>query len=113
MDRRPSGSHPVYTEVKFEGTMRTLTAGVFVTFGTLWLIAADDPPPAPSAANANVTITPRARSGKEIAPESVLHRRADIRVDTQVWLIPVAVTDPMSRFVTGLERENFKLSEDK
>ena len=28
-------------------------------------------------------------------------------------LIPVAVNDPMSRFVTGLDKENFKLSEDK
>ena len=28
-------------------------------------------------------------------------------------LIPVAVTDPLSRFVTGLDKENFKLYEDK
>ena len=28
-------------------------------------------------------------------------------------LIPVAVTDPMSRFVTGLDKENFKIYEDK
>src|SRR5205823_6748468 len=28
-------------------------------------------------------------------------------------LIPVTVTDPMNRFVTGLDRENFKLTEDK
>ena len=28
-------------------------------------------------------------------------------------LIPVTVTDPMNRFVTGLEKENFKLTEDK
>ena len=28
-------------------------------------------------------------------------------------LIPVTVTDPMNRFVTGLEKENFRLFEDK
>ena len=28
-------------------------------------------------------------------------------------LIPVTVTDPMNRFVTGLEKENFKIFEDK
>jgi Ca-activated chloride channel family protein len=43
----------------------------------------------------------------------VLERRADIRVDTNIVLIPVAVTDPYSRFVTGLEKENFKLYEEK
>ena len=28
-------------------------------------------------------------------------------------LIPVTVTDPLNRFVTGLEKENFKIFEDK
>ena len=28
-------------------------------------------------------------------------------------LIPVTVTDPLNRFVTGLEKENFRLFEDK
>ncbi len=39
--------------------------------------------------------------------------KADIRVNTTLVLIPVTVTDPLNRFVTGLEKENFKLSEDK
>jgi VWFA-related protein len=39
--------------------------------------------------------------------------RATLRVDTTMVLIPVAVTDPMNRFVTGLEKEQFKLFEDK
>ncbi len=39
--------------------------------------------------------------------------RADIRVDSTLVLIPVTVTDPMNRFVTGLEKENFKVFEDK
>ena len=38
---------------------------------------------------------------------------SNIRVDSTLVLIPVTVTDPMNRFVTGLEKENFKLTEDK
>jgi VWFA-related protein len=38
---------------------------------------------------------------------------ASIRVDSTLVLIPVTVTDPLNRFVTGLEKENFKLTEDK
>src|SRR5215203_1007455 len=38
---------------------------------------------------------------------------ATLRVDSNLVLIPVTVTDPLNRFVTGLERENFKLFEDK
>ncbi len=39
--------------------------------------------------------------------------RGNIRVDTTLVLIPVTVTDPMNRFVTGLDRDNFKLFEEK
>src|SRR5712692_7633702 len=60
-----------------------------------------------------VSITPRIRGKNADAAESIVDRRADIRVDTTLVLIPVAVTDPMSRFVTGLDKENFKLYEDK
>jgi len=92
--------------------MRTVASIVgLVILGASWLISADDPPPRPSGSQPNVNITPR-QKGKE-TPDSALDRRADIRVDTTVVLIPVAVTDPMGRFVTGLERENFKLQEDK
>ncbi len=58
---------------------------------------------------AQVSIVPRAKT-----PEAELGGpRANIRVDTNLVLIPVTVTDPMNRFVTGLERENFKVLEDK
>ena len=39
--------------------------------------------------------------------------KANIRVDTNLVLIPVTVTDPVNHFVTGLEKENFRLLEDK
>jgi Ca-activated chloride channel homolog len=40
-------------------------------------------------------------------------RGVDIRVDKTMVLINVTVTDPLNRFVTGLEKEHFKLFEDK
>jgi VWFA-related protein len=59
---------------------------------------------------ANVSIEPRVRSRTE-APEQT--RGSNIRVDSTLVLINVTVTDPLNRFVTGLEREHFKLTEDK
>ena len=55
-----------------------------------------------------VTITPRAKPAK---PGEALPR-TDIRVDTTLVLIPVTVTDPLNRFVTGLDKENFRIYED-
>ena len=92
--------------------MRTTCAIGLVILGATLLHSADDAPPRPAGAQPNVSITPRSK-GKDATPDSALDRRADIRVDTTVVLIPVAVTDPMGRFVTGLEKENFKLTEDK
>jgi VWFA-related protein len=40
-------------------------------------------------------------------------RRANLRIDTTLVQINVTVTDPLNRFVTGLEKEHFKLFEDK
>jgi VWFA-related protein len=56
-----------------------------------------------------VLIEPRARpTAKEpAAPKS------NIRIDTTVVQIPVTVTDPLNRFVTGLEKKDFRLFEDK
>ena len=57
-----------------------------------------------------VTIVPR--TTKPGAPAEVLPR-GNIRIDTTLVLIPVTVTDPLNRFVTGLEKENFRVFEDK
>ena len=39
-------------------------------------------------------------------------RPVDIRVNKTLVLINVTVTDPLNRFVTGLEKENFRVFED-
>src|SRR3984957_575224 len=58
-----------------------------------------------------VSITPRARTGPA-APESALDRRSDIRIDKQMVLVPVAVTTQSGQYVTGLDKENFKVFEN-
>ena len=67
-------------------------------------IAAEKPVSEPK-----VTLEPRAKP----AAAGPATPRANIRVDTTLVLIPCTVTDPLNRFVTGLEKENFKLFEDK
>jgi Ca-activated chloride channel family protein len=48
------------------------------------------------------------------APTETPDRRpVDIRVDKTLVLVNVTVTDPLNRFVTGLEKEHFKVFEDK
>ena len=59
-----------------------------------------------------VNIEPRVRPPKE-SDDPAARRETSIRVETQLVLINVTVTDPMNRFVTGLEKEHFKLFEEK
>ncbi len=74
---------------------------VFGAISWAWAAGAFAQPP--------VVITPRAATvpKKEVLP------RTDIRVDSNLVLIPVTVTDPLNRFVTGLDKDNFKILEDK
>jgi len=73
-----------------------LAVGLGVTLG--WL-----------ALHAQVAVQPRTKQGKEEPPRP----KATLRVDTDLVLVPVAVSDPRNRPVTGLEREHFKLYDDK
>ena len=36
-----------------------------------------------------------------------------VKVDVSLVLVPVTITDPMNRLVTGLDKENFQVFEDK
>src|SRR5438105_15607695 len=55
-----------------------------------------------------VKIEPRARP----VPKDEPSRGSNIRVDTTLILVPVAVNDPINRPVSGLEKENFRVFED-
>jgi len=61
------------------------------------------------AAAGQVKIEPRPKP----APKRDAPSGANIRVDTTLILVPVSVNDPLNRPVSGLERENFRLFEDK
>jgi Ca-activated chloride channel family protein len=45
-----------------------------------------------------------------VSPSLNTHVRA-LKVDVDLVLVPVTITDPMNRLVTGLEKENFELFE--
>ena len=64
---------------------------------------------APLAFRGQVTIQPRPKPtlAEETKP------KATIRVDTNLVLVPVSVCDPQNRPVTGLEKEHFKIFDDK
>jgi Ca-activated chloride channel family protein len=53
------------------------------------------------------------KSVPRAAADTVVERRANIRVDTTLVLIPVSVLDPIGRYILSLEKDNFKVFEDK
>ncbi|HTR36200.1 MAG TPA: VWA domain-containing protein [Bryobacteraceae bacterium] len=53
---------------------------------------------------------PAPKEAREVETEG---RPASIRIDKTLVQINVTVTDPLNRFVTGLEKEHFRLFEDK
>jgi hypothetical protein len=74
----------------------------------VWLLLAA--PQARSADDPAVAITPRVKASAK-DPKPVEVRSDRIRVDTTQVQINVTVTDPLNRFVTGLEKEHFRLFE--
>ncbi len=64
----------------------------------------------PGQQDAKVTIVPRSQPSQ---PDAGTGRTPNIRVDTTLVLINVTVTTPLNQVVTGLERDHFRLFEDK
>ncbi len=58
---------------------------------------------------AQVAIEPRRRPESEAEGEA---SRANLRADTNLVLVPVVVSDPLNRPITGLEQENFKIFDE-
>jgi Ca-activated chloride channel family protein len=48
-------------------------------------------------------------SGSDVAAKATRAAGETIRVDANLVLVPLTVTDPMNRLVTGLDRENFQV----
>ncbi len=66
-------------------------------------------PPATSNANEALKDAKRYSGPEDIALET--HTKP-FRKDVDLVLVPVSVTDPMNRLVTGLEKDNFQLSDN-
>jgi Ca-activated chloride channel family protein len=130
-----AGIQRCYTKAKGVYIMKRLLLALSVFMLVAWLLFAGDqdgksqtnPPAAtgPSAGGAlsvespgaesnagpGVVITPRVR-GASPAPEGVIDRHASIRVDKQMVLVPVAVTTPTGTYVTGLDKDMFRVYEN-
>jgi len=94
------------------GCAALLVLAAFVAVGADENAGKQAPPAQTGGPQPNVSITPRTKIGPA-TPESITDRRADIRVDTDLVLIYVSVTDPIGRYVTGLDKDNFKLTEEQ
>jgi Ca-activated chloride channel family protein len=57
-------------------------------------------------------ITAKADSSIPLTPNASLRTGIEFRIDTNLVLVPLTVTDPMDRLVTGLEKQNFSVFED-
>jgi Ca-activated chloride channel family protein len=64
-------------------------------------------PPPPSPPKTPESQKPLIEGGDNAAAQATTHRNSRIRVDVNLVQVPLTVTDPMNRLVTGLEKENF------
>ena len=90
--------------VRSFGLLPSCIAVVGLLFGASKARSADD---------AKVAITPRGKPSDKLKAPEIETRSDRLRVDTTLVQINVTVTDPLNRFVTGLEKEHFRLFEDK
>ncbi len=68
--------------------------------------------PTASAQDEKVNVNPRPKASKKEGGE-LKQRESAFRLDVNMVLVPVSVVTPMGQQVTGLEKENFRLLEDK
>jgi len=94
--------------------MRSLLAIALLGMSLLPLTADDKVQKRADPDAPTINIQPRVRPSANPSDETILDRRADLRIDTTLVLVPVAVTIASTgKLLTGLEKENFELTEDK
>jgi Ca-activated chloride channel family protein len=64
------------------------------------------PPPQPKSPEEQ---KPVIEGSEDVARKATSHTEARLRVNVNLVQVPMTVTDPMNRLVTGLEKENFAL----
>ena len=83
-----------------------------------WLLLAADPdsarprPPRPGRDRSGESRCRVAAHASPQAPNRSIDTRANIRVDKQLVLVPVAVTTPTGTYVTGLDKDMFRVFEN-
>jgi VWFA-related protein len=65
------------------------------------------------AQEARPELLPRAKPAAPAGDADSRRLVPNLSVDTNLVLIPVTVTTPLNQFVTGMDKENFRLFEDK
>ena len=99
--------------IQWRGWASIPLAGLVLALGTLGLRGDEKAPqdPKPQAPDARVTITPRAPKPVPGAKEE--RRTPNIRIDTNLVQINVTVTTPLGQVVTAMEKEHFRIFEEK
>lgn len=69
-------------------------------------------PPPKSPEPGSQAQKPLVEGGTSVVAEGASHPVAPLRVDVNLVRVPMTVTDTMNRLVTGLEKENFAISDD-
>src|SRR4051812_13208541 len=97
LDSWQKGKHRMRSRGRSVSELVKTGLGIFTLI--LGGIAAHELVAQDSSVNAN--IVPRPKPNEPAVPQP----KANIRIDTNVVLIPVTVTDPLNRFVTGLDQD--------
>jgi Ca-activated chloride channel homolog len=114
---RPLQSTPAHSHRTFlvpnEGLF-TVSLFLALIFTMTWVVL---PARAQSAAD-EVHVSPRvepapAAKGDEIVDPALKTHTKPYKVDVDLVLVPVTITDPMNRLVTGLDKDNFTVFEGK
>lgn len=97
------------------GSLESVTLLVVLWVLAPLLVSAADPvlPVAAAITPTNIGVDLKTRPRQAEEPARGSSRAAVIGVDVEMVLINVTVTDPMGRMVTGLNKDHFKILEDK
>jgi len=79
---------------------------VFAQENPLGTVETKAPPPPPKSSEDS---KPVIEGSADVASKATSHPEARLRVNVNLVQVPMTVTDPMNRLVTGLEKENFAL----
>jgi len=100
---QPTAAAPSITQPQSQPAPPRTPSDVPVDFNEVHVEPRVMPPPE--------TSEPTAPSPADLDPSLKTHTKP-MRVDVDLVLVPVTITDPMNRLVTGLERDNFVLMDN-